>query len=40
MASPDWIQEKTQLSPAPATATASACLRELEKLWIIKEVTG
>lgn len=38
MASPDWIQEKTQLSPA--TATASACLRELEKLWIIKEVTG
>ena len=36
MASPYWIQEKTQLSPA----TASACLCELEKLGIIKEVTG
>ncbi len=36
MASPNWIQEKTQLSPA----TANACLRELEKIDILKEVTG
>jgi Fic family protein len=36
MASPNWIQEKTQLSPA----TVNACLRELEKLGIVKEVTG
>ncbi len=36
MASPNWIQEKTQLSPA----TVNACLRELERLGIVKEVTG
>ncbi len=36
MASPNWIQEKTQLSPA----TVNACLRELEKIGIVKEVTG
>lgn len=32
----NWIQEKTQLSPA----TVNACLRELEKLGIVKEITG
>ncbi len=36
MASPNWIQEKTQLSPA----TVNACLRELESIGILKEVTG
>lgn len=36
MASPNWIKEKTQLSPA----TVNACLRELEKIGIVKEVTG
>jgi Fic family protein len=36
MASPNWIQEKTRLSPA----TVNACLRELEHLGIVKEVTG
>ena len=36
MASPNWIQEKTQLSPA----TVNAYLRELEQLGIVKEVTG
>ncbi len=36
LASPNWIREKTQLSPA----TVNACLRELEKLGIVKEVTG
>lgn len=36
MASPNWIQEKTQLSPA----TVNTCLRELEQLEIVKEVTG
>ncbi|TYT73417.1 Fic family protein [Desulfobotulus mexicanus] len=36
MASPNWIKEKTQLSPA----TVNACLRELEQLGIVKEVTG
>ncbi len=36
MASPNWIQKKTQLSPA----TVNACLRELEQLKIVKEVTG
>lgn len=36
MASPNWIQKKTQLSPA----TVNACLRELELLGIVKEVTG
>jgi Fic family protein len=36
MASPNRIQEKTQLSPA----TVNACLRELEKLGIVEEVTG
>jgi len=34
--SPNSIQEKTQLSPA----TVNACLRELEKLGIVKEITG
>lgn len=36
MAPPNWIQEKTQLSPV----TVNACLRELEQLGIVKEVTG
>jgi Fic family protein len=36
MASPNWIQGKTQLSPA----TVNACLRQLEQLGIVKEVTG
>ncbi len=36
MASPNWVQRKTQLSPA----TVNACLRELEHLGIVKEVTG
>lgn len=36
MASPNWIQGKTKLSPA----TVNACLRELEQLGIVKEVTG
>lgn len=36
IASPNWIQDKTQLSPA----TVNACLRVLEKLGIVKEVTG
>ena len=36
MASPKWIQKKTKLSPA----TVNTCLRELEKLGIVKEVTG
>jgi ribosomal protein S25 len=36
MASPKWVQEKTQLS----SATANACLRELENLGIVQEVTG
>ncbi len=36
MASPGWIKERTQLSPA----TVNACLRELEQLGIVKEVTG
>ena len=36
IASPNLIQEKTQLSPA----TVNACLRELEKLGIVKEITG
>lgn len=36
MASPNWIREKTRLSPA----TVNACLRELEQLGIVKEVTG
>lgn len=36
MASPNWVQEKTQLSPA----TVNSCLRELEKLGIVKEITG
>lgn len=36
MASPNWIQEKTRLSPA----TVNGCLRELEQLGIVKEVTG
>jgi Fic family protein len=36
MASPNWVQEKTQLAPA----TVNACLRELEQLDIVKEITG
>jgi len=36
MASPNWVQEKTQLAPA----TVNACLRELEQLGIVKEITG
>jgi len=34
--SPNWVQKKTQLSPA----TVNACLRELEQLEIVKEITG
>lgn len=36
MASPNWIQGKTQLSPA----TVNACLRQLEELGVVKEITG
>ncbi|MDT8379990.1 MAG: Fic family protein [Desulfotignum sp.] len=36
MASPKYIQGKTRLSPA----TVNACLRELEQIGIVKEVTG
>ena len=36
MASPNWIREQTRLSPA----TVNACLRELEQLGVVKEVTG
>jgi Fic family protein len=36
IASPRWIQGKTKLSPA----TVNACLRELEKIAIVKEITG
>ena len=36
MASPNWVQEKTQLAPA----TVNACLRELEHLGIVKEISG
>ncbi|MYJ87407.1 MAG: Fic family protein, partial [Rhodobacteraceae bacterium] len=36
LASPNWIQVKTGLSPA----TVNACLRELEQLGIVKEKTG
>jgi Fic family protein len=36
MTSPNWIHEKTRLSPA----TVNACLRELVQLGIVKEVTG
>jgi predicted transcriptional regulator len=36
MASPKWIQKKTQLS----AATVNACLRELENLGVVQEVTG
>lgn len=35
MASPNWIQEKTQLAPA----TVNACLRELEKVNILNKLT-
>jgi ribosomal protein S25 len=35
-ASPNWVQEKTQRSPA----AVNACLRELEQLGIVKEITG
>ncbi|MDM8515198.1 Fic family protein [Desulfobacterales bacterium HSG16] len=36
MASSNWIREKTRLSPA----TVNACLRELEGIGLLKEVTG
>ena len=36
MASPGWIKERTQLSPA----TVNACLRALDQLGIVKGVTG
>lgn len=36
MATPKWIQEKTQLSQA----TVNSCLRELHRMGILKEVTG
>ena len=36
MASPNWVQEKTKLAPA----TVNACLRELEQLGVVKEITG
>ena len=36
MASPQLVQEKTELSPA----TVNSCLRELERLGIITELTG
>lgn len=36
MASPNWIQEKTRLSQA----TVNACLRKLEELGIVQEITG
>lgn len=36
MALPNWIQEMPHLSPA----TVNSCLRELERIWIVKEVTG
>ena len=36
ISSPRWIQKKTKLSPA----TVNACLRELEQLGIVKEITG
>ena len=36
MASPKWVQEHTRLSPA----TVNACLRALEQLGIVKEITG
>lgn len=36
MATPKWIQEKTQLSQA----TVNSCLRELQRMGILKEVTG
>jgi Fic family protein len=34
--SPKWIQEKVKLSPA----TVNACLKELEKLGVVNEITG
>ena len=36
MASPNWVQQKTRLSPA----TVNTCLRELENMGILKEITG
>jgi cell filamentation protein, protein adenylyltransferase len=36
IASPNWIQKKTQLS----AATVNSCLRQLEQLGILKEITG
>jgi len=36
IASPNWIQEKTQLAPA----TVNSCLHKLEHLGILKEITG
>ena len=36
IASPTWIQEKVKLS----AATVNACLKELEKLGVVNEITG
>lgn len=36
IASPTWIQEKVNLS----AATVNACLKQLEKLGVVKEITG
>jgi len=36
MASPNWIQGKTQLAPA----TVNACLRQLEQLGSLKRLPG
>ena len=36
IASPSWIHDKTSLSPP----TINKCLRELEQLGIVKEITG
>ncbi len=36
VASPNWIRQKSRLS----AATVNGCLRELERLGIVKEVTG
>lgn len=36
IASPMWIQKKTKLSPT----TVNTCLREMEKINIVKEITG
>ncbi len=36
IASPNWVLEKSGLSPA----TVNACMRELEKIGLLKEITG